>query len=60
MKQANTTIIDKEIISKPPLGDIEACARYVAHALMKSTRPSRTSAYIWVRFLKPSFLEGVK
>ncbi len=60
MKPANTTPLDKEIPQRPPLGDIEACTGYAREAVKQSSRPYHTLAYIWTRFLKRSFLEGVQ
>ena len=45
---------------KPEPGDLEACAKYAKEALKYSTKVYRVPAYIWVRFLKRSFLEGVQ
>jgi len=44
-------------IQKPELGNIKSCQQY-AHELIKhSSRPNRTLAHIWTRFLAESYLQ---
>ena len=47
----------KTILQKPEHGDLTACANYAHEAVTHSSKPFHILAFIWVRFLKASYLQ---
>jgi len=48
----------KPVLKKPEKGDLSACASYAHEAVKHSSQPFNTLAFIWVRFLKASYLQA--
>ena len=47
----------KPVLQKPKNGDLSACTDYAHEAVKHSSKPFHTLAFIWVRFLKASYLQ---